>query len=133
MADSPDRHAFDVVSAPIGTSGAEFQDIAKTVAGVDTLDGFLRDMRARYPDLSTRRRRQGAAAAAAPPKAKPQASAPPRGARTKRRSMRRQSPRPRLAAAAEAGGRRASATTPTGSIPGMAKPRLAARFAGYVP
>jgi hypothetical protein len=30
----------------------EFQDIAKKVAGVDTLDTFLRDMRARYPDAA---------------------------------------------------------------------------------
>jgi hypothetical protein len=53
MADSPDAHAFDVVSAPIGNSGAEFQDIAKNVVGGDTLDAFLSDMRARYPDLSS--------------------------------------------------------------------------------
>src|ERR1019366_4377165 len=49
-ADGPDRRAFDVVSAPIGTSGGEFQDVAKRVANVDTLDTFMRDMRARYPD-----------------------------------------------------------------------------------
>jgi tetratricopeptide (TPR) repeat protein len=53
MADGPDRRAFDVVSAPIGTSGEEFQDIAKRVASVDTLDAFLRDMRARYPDSAS--------------------------------------------------------------------------------
>ena len=52
MADGPDRRAFDVVSAPVGTSDAEFQDIAKKVAGVDTLDAFLRDMRARYPEAA---------------------------------------------------------------------------------
>ena len=52
MADTPDRRAFDVVSAPVGTGGAEFQDIAKKIAGVDSLDAFLRDMRARYPDSS---------------------------------------------------------------------------------
>ena len=40
------------MSAPIGTSGPEFQDVAKKVAGVDTLDAFLRDMRARYPDAA---------------------------------------------------------------------------------
>jgi tetratricopeptide (TPR) repeat protein len=50
MADGPDGRAFDVVSAPIGTSGTEFQDIAKKILSVDTLDTFLRDMRARYPD-----------------------------------------------------------------------------------
>jgi tetratricopeptide (TPR) repeat protein len=52
MADGPDRRAFDVVSAPIGISGAEFQSIARRVASVDTLNTFLRDMRARYPDAS---------------------------------------------------------------------------------
>jgi hypothetical protein len=52
MADGPDRRAFDVVSAPIGTSGAEFQDVAKKISAVDTLDAFLRDMRARYPDAA---------------------------------------------------------------------------------
>jgi tetratricopeptide (TPR) repeat protein len=66
MADGPDGHAFDVVSAPVGASGTEFQDVAKTVAGVSTLDGFLRDMRARYPDLST-----AAGDKVAPPPAKP--------------------------------------------------------------
>ena len=49
FADGPDRRAFDVVSAPIGTANAEFQDVAKKVASVDTLDAFLRDMQARYP------------------------------------------------------------------------------------
>ena len=52
MADTPDRRAFDVVSAPVGTAGAEFQDVAKKVAGVDSLEAFLRDMRTRYPDSS---------------------------------------------------------------------------------
>jgi hypothetical protein len=50
FADGPDRRAFNVVTAPIGTGAAEFQDIAKKVASIDTLDGFLRDLRSRYPD-----------------------------------------------------------------------------------
>ena len=50
MADTPDRRAFDVVSAPVGSGSAEFQDIAKKVAGADSLEAFLRDMRTRYPD-----------------------------------------------------------------------------------
>jgi hypothetical protein len=53
MADTPDRHAFEVVSAPTGPGGSEFQDIARAVSGMDTLDAFLRDMRARYPDTGT--------------------------------------------------------------------------------
>jgi hypothetical protein len=40
------------VTAPIGASGTEFQDIAKKVASVDTLDAFLRDLSARYPEAS---------------------------------------------------------------------------------
>jgi hypothetical protein len=50
MADSPDRHAFEVVTAPTGTQGAEFKNVAQTVAGANTLDAFLGDMRKRYPD-----------------------------------------------------------------------------------
>jgi hypothetical protein len=50
MSEGPDRHAFDVVTSPRGSNGAEFRDIAKMIASVDTLDAFLRDMRARYPE-----------------------------------------------------------------------------------
>ena len=50
MADGPDRRAFDVVSAPIGATAAEFQDVAKRVTNTDTLTAFLKDMRARYPE-----------------------------------------------------------------------------------
>ena len=53
MENTPDRHAFEVVTAPAGTSGAEFKDVARTVGGMDTLDAFLRDMRERYPDAAT--------------------------------------------------------------------------------
>ncbi len=53
MADTPDRHAFEVVSAPTGPGGTEFQDIARAVSGMDTLDAFLGDMRKRYPDTGT--------------------------------------------------------------------------------
>ncbi len=50
MADGPDRRAFEVVTAPSGRNGVEFRDVAKTIAAVDTLSSFLRDMRARYPE-----------------------------------------------------------------------------------
>ena len=66
MADGPDRRAFDVVSAPVGTSGQEFQDVARRVASVDTLNTFLRDMRARCPDAGLLPD-DSAAKAAAPP------------------------------------------------------------------
>jgi hypothetical protein len=72
MAGTPDAHAFDVVSAPLGTSGKEFAAIAHAAAAVDTLDGFLRDMQARYPDASAA---PPAASQPAPPDA-PQAATP---------------------------------------------------------
>jgi hypothetical protein len=52
FADGSDRRAFEVVTAPIGTGGTEFQDVAKKIASVDTLDAFLRDLGTRYPDAS---------------------------------------------------------------------------------
>ena len=52
FSEGADRRAFEVVTAPIGASGSEFQDIAKKVASVDTLDAFLRDLSARYPEAS---------------------------------------------------------------------------------
>ncbi|HEX3858518.1 MAG TPA: hypothetical protein VHV58_02870, partial [Pseudolabrys sp.] len=71
MTDGADHRAFDIVSGPIGTNSSDFQDVAKTVASVDTLGAFLADMRARYPD--------SAALPPGPPPAdpqKPQAAAP---------------------------------------------------------
>ena len=53
FADGPERRAFDVVSTPIGTAGPEFQDIANKMAATNTLDAFLRDLRARYPEAAT--------------------------------------------------------------------------------
>jgi len=52
MAATPDARAFDIVSAPLGTSGDEFGAIAHAAASIDTLEGFLRDMKARFPDAS---------------------------------------------------------------------------------
>jgi hypothetical protein len=70
MAQTPDAHAFEIVSAPLGTSGGEFRDIARAAAAIDTLEGFLRDMQARYPDAS-------AVSPAASPVAKAPASSAP--------------------------------------------------------
>ena len=50
MADGPDRRAFDVITRPSSTGSVEFRDVARTAAVVDTLDGFLRAMRTRFPD-----------------------------------------------------------------------------------
>ena len=52
MADGPDQRAFEVVMGGLGTNSAEFRDVARLVASVDTLDGFLRDMQARYPEMT---------------------------------------------------------------------------------
>ena len=52
MAQTRDAQAFEVASAPLGTSGKEFREIARAAASTDTLDGFLRDMQARYPEAS---------------------------------------------------------------------------------
>ena len=69
MMNTPDGRAFDVVSAPVGTANTEFQDIAKKVTGVDSLEAFLRDMRTRYPDSSAMSQPPAPAAAGAPPPA----------------------------------------------------------------
>ena len=105
IADTPDRHAFEVVSAPTGTDGQEFKDVARAVAGMNTLDSFLRDMRARYPDAAAgcggRRRRTR-----------------PRRARRRRertpslRPARPLLPKPLRRLAVEASGRRAGQARP---------------------
>ena len=77
MADGPDRRAFDVVSAPVGTSGMEFQEVATKVGNVNTLDAFLRDMRARYPDAALMPPAGAADNRAAAPPAPPAAAKAP--------------------------------------------------------
>jgi tetratricopeptide (TPR) repeat protein len=54
MSGEPDRTAFETASKPASVSSAEFTDIAKMAASVDTLDGFLREMKARFPDATAR-------------------------------------------------------------------------------
>jgi tetratricopeptide (TPR) repeat protein len=49
MGEGPDRRAFDVMTEPVDASGADFRAVAHSVAAVDTLNSFLRDLRARYP------------------------------------------------------------------------------------
>ena len=49
MSADADRTAFEIASKPVGSSGADFAQIAKMAASVDTLEGFLREMRTRYP------------------------------------------------------------------------------------
>ncbi|HVG51549.1 MAG TPA: tetratricopeptide repeat protein [Xanthobacteraceae bacterium] len=52
MAQGPEREAFDIVTAPFSASKPEFAEIVKSIAAVDTLMQFVRDMRARYPDAA---------------------------------------------------------------------------------
>jgi tetratricopeptide (TPR) repeat protein len=54
MSGDADRAAFETASTPAAENSAEFGAIAKMAASVDTLDGFLREMRARFPDASAR-------------------------------------------------------------------------------
>jgi hypothetical protein len=50
MAEGPQARAFEVVTTPFAASGEEFRAIAKAAASGDTLEQFLRDMRAHYPE-----------------------------------------------------------------------------------
>ncbi|WP_423864437.1 tetratricopeptide repeat protein [Bradyrhizobium sp.] len=54
MSGEADRAAFETASKPSDANSAEFAQIAKLAAGVDTLDGFLREMKARFPEMSSR-------------------------------------------------------------------------------
>lgn len=53
MADGPDRRAFEVATAPRASNATEFASVARMVGSTDTLDSFLRDMRARYPETGS--------------------------------------------------------------------------------
>lgn len=54
MESEADRAAFDLASKPAKANSADFARIAKMAASIDTLDGFLRDMRVRFPDAMAR-------------------------------------------------------------------------------
>jgi hypothetical protein len=54
MSGEADRAAFETASKPAAADSAEFRQIAKMAASVDTLDGFLREMKARFPDATAR-------------------------------------------------------------------------------
>lgn len=49
-----DKAAFDIASKPASADSADFAVIAKMAASIDTLDGFLIDMKARFPDAIAR-------------------------------------------------------------------------------
>ncbi len=95
MAGTPDAHAFEIVSAPLGTGGTDFHSIAHAAAAADTLEDFLRDMKARYRESNPISGGPPAAApgpdSAAPAArpAKPQAASPaPRAAALRRTALR---------------------------------------------
>ena len=54
MSADADRAAFEIASKPVGSNSADFAAIAKMAASVDTLEGFLREMKTRYPDATAR-------------------------------------------------------------------------------
>jgi len=54
MEGGSDRAAFDLAAKPATANSADFARIAKMAATIDTLDGFLREMRTRYPDAMAR-------------------------------------------------------------------------------
>jgi hypothetical protein len=76
MAGTPDARAFEIVSAPLGTGGTDFRAVAHTAAAADTLDDFLRDMKARYRESNPIS--GGPPAAAASPSAAAPAAHPAR-------------------------------------------------------
>ncbi|HVV43449.1 MAG TPA: tetratricopeptide repeat protein [Nitrobacter sp.] len=54
MSGTADKLAFDTASKPAAGNNAEFAQIAKMAAQVDTLEGFLREMKQRFPDMNAR-------------------------------------------------------------------------------
>ncbi|MFC0241580.1 tetratricopeptide repeat protein [Rhodopseudomonas telluris] len=60
MTDPADLAAFDIASKPTSGDSAAFAAIAKMAASVDTLEGFLREMKQRFPDASARATPPGA-------------------------------------------------------------------------
>ena len=66
MTGEADKLAFDIASKPASGSSAEFTEIAKMAASVDTLEGFLREMKTRFPDTGAWPTSEGAKAAEPP-------------------------------------------------------------------
>ena len=54
MSAEVDKLAFEVASKPATGNGTEFVQIARMAASVDTLEGFIREMKTRFPDASAR-------------------------------------------------------------------------------
>jgi tetratricopeptide (TPR) repeat protein len=77
MSEGPDRHAFDVVSTPIGSGSKEFRDVVNAIGNTRTLDAFLREMRKRYPEKDVAEV-AGGAPDASPPATRPAAEPAPK-------------------------------------------------------
>ena len=77
MAEGPDRRAFEVATAPLTATAAEFRAVVHEIAAADTLDGFLRELYARFPETGSFAPAEPAAPAApaAPSPALPPGSA----------------------------------------------------------
>jgi hypothetical protein len=54
MSGEADRSAFAIASDPVAVNRGDFAQIAKMAASVDTLDGFLHEMKTRFPDATAR-------------------------------------------------------------------------------
>jgi tetratricopeptide (TPR) repeat protein len=73
MAQGPDGRAFDLVTGGLGVKSPEFREVARIVASGDRLSAFLRELKARYPEM------HGVLPEEAGQGAKPQADAEPTG------------------------------------------------------
>ncbi len=51
MAETPDQRAFEILTTPVARAGQEFGEITKAASAINTLNGFMQEMRARYPDF----------------------------------------------------------------------------------
>jgi tetratricopeptide (TPR) repeat protein len=54
MENGADKTAFDAATKPATSNSSEFIAIAKMAASVDTLDGFVREMKMRFPEVASR-------------------------------------------------------------------------------
>ena len=54
MSGTGERQAFEIASKPVAGDSTELAVIAKMAASVDTLDGFIREMKIRFPDATAR-------------------------------------------------------------------------------
>jgi tetratricopeptide (TPR) repeat protein len=72
MMEGPGRRAFEVATSPLSATTDEFRDVVRRIASADTLEGFLRDLNARFPETGSFGPQP---ASASPPSAAP---APPR-------------------------------------------------------